>query len=69
MRKGNCLECDECLPIGEGDHFCNEVMNLVLEDYQPTIHYGGCIKKRKLVRPKKVQVNKKHLKRHKFKKL
>ncbi len=67
MQNGNCLECDNCLPIGEGDHFCDVVMNLVLENYQPTAHYGSCVKKRVLVRPKKVRVNKKHLKKFKFK--
>ncbi len=67
MQNGNCLECDNCLPIDEGDHYCDVVMNLVLDDYQPTIHYGGCVRKRTLVHPKKVRVNKKHLKRYKFK--
>ena len=38
------LNCIECLPIGEGDHFCNVVEGLVLEDYFPTDLYVSCNK-------------------------
>lgn len=30
----DCIGCKECLPVGEGDHFCNVVEGLVLEDYK-----------------------------------
>ena len=61
MQNGNCLECDNCIPIGEGDHFCDIVMDVVLDDYQPTIHYGGCVKNSVVVKPKKSNVKKKNL--------
>lgn len=40
----DCIGCKECLPIGEGDHFCNVVEGLVLEDYFPTDLYASCKK-------------------------
>lgn len=38
----DCIGCKECLPVGEGDHFCNVVEGLVLEDYLPTDLYAYC---------------------------
>ena len=37
-----CLNCANCIPIGEGDHLCDELMELVLEDYTPTDKFYGC---------------------------
>lgn len=38
----NCWECDHCVPIGEGDHICDETLELVLSGYNPTEHFGSC---------------------------
>ena len=38
----SCLTCANCIPIGEGDHLCDEMMELVLEDYTPTDEFYGC---------------------------
>lgn len=43
----SCFGCDCCLPIGEGDHLCDEIMEIVLCDYEPTEHFGGCVRHRK----------------------
>lgn len=40
-----CLTCENCIPIGEGDHVCFEALDdpvLVLEDYEPTDNYFAC---------------------------
>lgn len=29
----NCLECDECLYIGEGDYWCSKLKRLVGSDF------------------------------------
>lgn len=46
MRKNKCKSCDmcvNCLPIGEGDHICEEeIGKFVLEDYAPTDDYFWC---------------------------
>lgn len=45
-RKGenikHCMNCEHCLPIGEGDHLCDEKMKIVLEDYTPNENYLCC---------------------------
>ena len=40
----NCLECNNCIPIGEGDHICDKgsVPFIVLDDYCPTEFFGAC---------------------------
>lgn len=42
--KDRCCEtCAKCIPIGEGDHICDEdATQLVLEDYSPTDGYMWC---------------------------
>lgn len=45
---GSCIECQEAIPIGEGDIICLECTDqplLVIENYQPTENYGECMKK------------------------
>lgn len=46
MKKHNscCEECDNLIPIGEGDHICSEcgVPEIVICDYEPTEHYMMC---------------------------
>ena len=37
-----CMNCANCIPIGEGDHLCDSLMTMVLEDYTPTDEYYGC---------------------------
>lgn len=46
-----CESCENCIPIGEGDHICyecdgDEPALLVLEDYTPTKNYLACNGKR-----------------------
>lgn len=38
-----CENCDNCVPIGEGDHVCiaGEPV-LILDDYEPTEDYYYC---------------------------
>jgi len=38
-----CEECSRCIVLGEGDHICDDSMELVLIDYVPTKAYGQCI--------------------------
>ena len=40
----DCLYCDSCLPIGEGDHYCDEENVIVIEDYVPNENYCCCMK-------------------------
>ena len=37
-----CITCANCIPIGEGDHLCDELMELVLKNYIPTDKFYGC---------------------------
>ena len=37
-----CLNCDHCIPIGEGDHWCDECLVMVLDEYEPTDDYYSC---------------------------
>lgn len=37
-----CEECSKCIPLGEGDHLCDELMELVIVGYMPTEEYGNC---------------------------
>lgn len=39
---GDCTLCESCIPIGEGDHICDENMELVLDEYAPTDSYYWC---------------------------
>lgn len=34
--------CDCCQYIGEGDFLCDKLMELVVEDWEPTEHYRTC---------------------------
>ena len=45
----DCITCDNCIAIGEGDHICNEVKSdsgdpatMVISDYMPTKDYLKC---------------------------
>ena len=41
--KRSCELCDECIPIGEGDHLCTlEEPKVIIENYQPTAEYYWC---------------------------
>lgn len=50
MKKKKCKSVNKCcetcmnlMPIGEGDHICEEnPMQMVLEDYAPTDDYFWC---------------------------
>ncbi len=42
-----CQQCSCCLSIGKGDYFCDQILELVLEKYIPTKHFGGCRNMRK----------------------
>jgi hypothetical protein len=33
--------CDSCQYIGDGDSFCDEIQQMVLEDWEPTEHFMG----------------------------
>ena len=46
-KRGDCLHCSCCFPLGEGDHFCDRILEMVMENYNPTEHFGRCIKKRR----------------------
>nr|DAZ13268.1 MAG TPA: hypothetical protein [Caudoviricetes sp.] len=39
-----CETCDHCIPIGEGDHICDEtgIPVFVIEDYEPGAKYLWC---------------------------
>ena len=39
-----CLTCSNCIPIGEGDHICNECSEpvIVISNYAPTEEYLKC---------------------------
>ena len=38
----SCTTCSNCIPIGEGDHLCDVLMELVLDEYSPTDNFYGC---------------------------
>lgn len=40
----DCLYCASCIPIGGGDHFCDEELVIVIEDYTPNENYCCCQK-------------------------
>ena len=38
-----CINCEYCIPIGEGDHICEENPHkIVLDDYIPSDDYNWC---------------------------
>lgn len=39
-----CEYCENCIPIGEGDHVCNECGEpvIVISDYAPADNYLKC---------------------------
>lgn len=37
-----CESCENCLPIGEGDHLCDSHMVIVISGYEPTEDYMLC---------------------------
>lgn len=43
-RNGTCETCCHCIPIGEGDHICDEtdIPELVIEEYAPGEKYLWC---------------------------
>lgn len=47
VKPKSCYHCPCCLPVGEGDHFCDELLELVFANYAPTEHFCGCMKNRK----------------------
>ena len=40
----DCLHCDCCIPIGEGDHWCDETDKIIIEDYIPNENYRCCVR-------------------------
>lgn len=38
----NCFECENCIYVGEGDYFCDNIMEFVIEDWLPSEYFGGC---------------------------
>lgn len=42
MLPKSCIDCEHCLPIGEGDHWCDEELEIVIEDYVPNEKYLCC---------------------------
>ena len=47
-RKGTkvCETCGNCIPIGEGDHLCDDCLEVVISGYYPTDEYLKCKGKR-----------------------
>lgn len=37
-----CIGCDDCMYIGDGDSICDKTYKLVLDDWEPTDNYGNC---------------------------
>lgn len=37
-----CETCQHFLPIGEGDHICEESLSMVVSEYEPTEEYFCC---------------------------
>lgn len=37
-----CESCSHCIPIGEGDHLCDEFNEIVLDEYCPSENYLMC---------------------------
>lgn len=42
MELYKCEDCLHCIPIGEGDHYCDEVNKIVISEYEPTTDYSNC---------------------------
>lgn len=42
-KQKNCLYCDSCVPLGEGDHFCNKMNVIVVEEYVPNENFCCCL--------------------------
>lgn len=38
----NCLNCNHCIYIGEGDHICDMTNDIVTDDWQPTEDFYQC---------------------------
>ena len=38
----NCWECPHCLPIGEGDHWCDKTEKIVIVEYIPSDYFCYC---------------------------
>ena len=43
----DCWSCDACLYVGEGDHWCDETHEIVIEDFIPNENYLCCQRERK----------------------
>lgn len=42
----SCLECENCIYVGEGAYLCDEIQEIVIEDFgQPTINWMLCRRK------------------------
>lgn len=37
-----CENCESCIPLGEGDFFCDVEADIVICDYEPTDDYLSC---------------------------
>ena len=37
-----CENCNNCIPIGESDHFCDDCLEVVISGYYPTDEYLKC---------------------------
>ena len=38
----DCSTCDNCICLGEGNHYCEVNESLVLDEYEPTDDYCWC---------------------------
>lgn len=42
-RINTCLECDNCIYIGEGDYICDDLHEIVIDDFgHPTANWMAC---------------------------
>lgn len=42
ITKKTCFNCNNCLPIGDGDHLCDVKNKIVLGGYEPTDEFYWC---------------------------
>ena len=37
-----CIGCPHCIPVGEGDHWCDKTEKIVITDYIPNDNFCCC---------------------------
>lgn len=42
----DCFTCDSCIYVGEGDHWCDETHEIVIEDFIPNENYLCCLREK-----------------------